>query len=654
MRSRYGYRTPVPTITARKDQTKQLSFKDGVNTYKDNDDLKATELLLAKDARMVRIGRYKTRKGCDRYSVPLGEAVNVENVSTDGADVVEVSGTQAVAQPLTVASDGRLTKVEVNLQRTSTSKGVLLVEVREDNDGVPGTLLATSSIAAADIGDTAAYVSCYFITAPLLATSDVVWVVVKGQSQLVGEYEVTTTTDATDALLSTDTGFTWEATTYSANVKLSTADDGGVKGVIRAYRSNGQKETIMFAGDNAYKISDVDGTTTSIKSGLASAATHYRARMVQDAIYFVNGIDKPYKYDFTDVEEVTASPYIPHLIEEHKGLLFFVDASDRTRLYYSNFAEYEVFTSTDFIYVPAPKSYDSLTALAKLNGVLYMFANRNKFQLMGADNATFSLDEAVSQRGTFSQESLVYDANYIFHADEEGVWKFNGAEEKNLAEAFLSDYQAITDKSGIQLDIFNNRLYIFHPSPGSARNDRCFVYNLLLDKYEGLDTSTYVGRTFGRGAQDGLFIQGSNLVAALYYGERETNDYHNLGGQLEMELATAFQHFDSPGQRKRIPKWRPVFPSVSNNYTVQVGYAKDLQNTVTWQDVSLSSGGLRYNTGLKYNTGLRYGGGSIIEPTTLYIPGTFKRLQRRYKHVAAREPVEFDSEILTLETQRIL
>lgn len=653
MRSRYGYQTPVPTVTSRKAQTKQLSYKDGVNSYKANDDVKPTELVSAIDGRMVRIGRYKTRKGCERYSVPIGEAVNVQNNSTTGASTATISGTQAFAQPLTVASDGRVTMLEVSLASTLTSSGTILVELREDNSGEPGTILGSSTIRSADVSS-AAYLPCYLMNAPQVSTSDVVWVVVKGQNQDAGEYDLSTTTAATNGLLSTDAGFTWGSTAYSANVKLYTSTDSAIKGLIRAYRPNGQKKTVIFADTNAYTVDDANGTTSSIQSGMSSGATKYRARMVQDAIYWVNGVDKPYKYDFSTVTQITASPYIPSLIEEHKGLLFFVDADDKTRLYYTNFAEYDTFTSTDFIYVPAPKSYDSLTALAKLNGVLYQFANRNKFQLLGSDNATFDLEEATSQRGTFSQESLVYDANFIYHADEEGIWQFNGTSERNLAEAFLEDYLSISDKSTVTLDIYKNRLYIFHPSPGSAFNDRCFVYNLLLGLCEGTDYNTYIGRTFARYAQDDIFIQASNLVSAIYYGEQETNDYHNLGGQLQFELRTAYSHFDTPEQRKRIPKWRPTFSSAPNTYSVQVGYATDMNSTATYSDISLAGSGPRLNDGVLLNTGVTIGGASIIAPTTLNIPGAAKRIQRRYQHIAAREPVEVDSEILTIEAQRLL
>jgi len=654
VRSKFGYRTPVPGITSRKAQTKQLSFKDGIDTYTDNDDLKPTELVAAYDARFAKIGRYRTRQGLDRYSVPLGEAVNVQQTSTTGASTYTISDTLVAAQKLTIASAGRVTKLEVNIKTGTTPIGTVLVELYDNNAGKPGVLLGRGSLRAASITSSFAYLPVYFVTAPAVTTSQVVWVVIKGQAGASG-YTLSTTTNATNGLTSNNSGATWTAAAFDFNAKLYTSTAGGVKGVYRSYRPNLTKTTVMFAGQSAYTVNDGTGAITSIQSGMNSSATYYRAQMVQDALYWVNGYDKPYKYDFSTVTQITAAPYTPSLIIEHKGLLIMNDVDDKTRIFYSNFADYSTFTSTDFIYVPAPKSYDGLTAFAKLNGVLYLFARRNKFQLYGSDNATFSLDEASDQRGTFSQESLVFDANYIFHADDDGVHQFNGTESKNLAKPFLEDYLAISDKSTVRLEIYNNRLYVFYTPAGGSDNSECFVINLLLDKYESLDKGTYVGRTFSRYAQDDIFIQASNRVAALYYGELSSNDNHNLGDQLQFEIRTGYSHFDFPGQLKRIPKWRPTFDSVDGQYSIQAGYAADYATVANFTDVSLASNGARYDTGLTYDSGEVYASGSqSIEPTYLLVNGYFKRLQRRYKHVAAREPVEFDTEILTVETQRLI
>lgn len=653
VKSRLGYRNTIPASTSRKAQTKALSFKDGVDTYKDNDDKSPTELDAAIDGRMVKIGRYKTRQGLDRYSVPLGEAVNVQQSSVTGASTYDITDTQIAAQKLTVAGTGRATKIEVRIKTGTSPKGTVLVELYTNDGGMPGTLVGRGSIQASSITSSFAYLSVYLVEAPTVTVSDVVWVVIKGQTGATG-YTLSTTTNATNGKTSNNGGGSWTAATYDFNVKLYTSTSGGVKGVYRSYRPNGTKTTVFFAGQNAYTVNDGTGVTTSIKSSMSSSATKYRAQMVQDALYWVNGFDQPYKYDFTTVTQLT-TPYIPDLIIEHKGLLFFNDTTDRTRIFFSNFADYSTYTSTDFIYVPAPKSYDSLTAFAKLNGILYVFAKRNKFMLYGSDNATFALDEATSQRGTFSQESVVYDANYIYHADENGIWKFNGTDDMNLAKPFLEDYLAITDKSTIQLEIYNNRLYVFYAPPGEADNTECFVINLQLNIYESLDKGTVVGRTFSRYAQDDIFIQASNRVGALYYGEASTNDYANLGDQLQFEVRTPYSHFDTPGQLKRVPKWRPTFETTDGDYSIQAGYAADYATSAEYTDVSLSGSSVRYDTGLLYDDGVTYSSGmGMVEPTSLIVNGYFKRLQRRYRHIAAREPVVMDTELLTIESQRLI
>jgi hypothetical protein len=652
VRSRFGYRTPVPSITTQKGQTQSLSFKDGVNSYKDNDDVKNTELVAAIDARMINIGRYKTRRGLDRFTTPIGEASNASVLSTTGASTFTLSATNAIAQRVTATSTNRVTRVDVRLRSSMASKGVLLVELYTNAAGMPGVLLGRSSIPASSVTSSFTYIPSYFLEAPLITNGTQYYVVVRAQNEQMGTYEISTTTSATTALQSITDGLVWTSTTFAANVNVYTSTNGTVKGLFKAYRPNGQVRTIFAFNDTMYEA-NANGTTAVIKSGMAAGATKYRFSMDQDIIRWTNGLEKPYKWDFTTVTQITDVPVIPNNIMSHKGLIFYTNDADPTAVNYSNFAEYDKFTSTDFLYMPGPKNADGLRAMAPLNGVLYFFSKRNKRLLLGSDNDTFQDDDAPSQRGTFSQESLVYDSNYIYHADDEGVWQFNGSEERNLAEDFLEDYRAIVNKESINLDVFNNRLYIWYTPVGAADNAECFVYNLALNLYESLDKKTIIGRTFGRATQDDTFIQASNRVGALYYGERSTNDYHNLGDQLQTALYTAYSHFDTPSQLKRIPKQRPQLPSVSGSYSVQAGYDKDFANNPVYRDVDVSGQGGRYNTGLRFNTGVKYAGQRIVTPKNLWIPGTFNRLQRIYQHVAAREPFEFDSEVMTVEVQRL-
>ena len=189
VRSKFGYRTGIPTLTSRKQQTKQLSFKDGVDTYKDNDDLTATELASAVDGRYIKIGRYKTRQGLDRYSVPIGEAINIQQTSTTGASTANISDTAVVAKKITIGSAGRVTRLDVNIKTATSPVGTVLVELYDNNAGAPGTLLGRGSIASSAITSSFAYATLYLVDAPAVTSSQIVWVVVKGQTGASG-YQV--------------------------------------------------------------------------------------------------------------------------------------------------------------------------------------------------------------------------------------------------------------------------------------------------------------------------------------------------------------------------------------------------------------------------------------------------------------------------------
>lgn len=648
-----GRRVPIPSTTASKSQTQPIDYQKGLFTGAPNDLQPKNTLRYVTDMRFNGVGKYKTRQGCDHYSVAIGETVNVQVTSTSGAADAGFSTSTWIGEKLTAASSGVLCRVDVRIKNSASATGAPIVAVYSDNSGVPGTLIGTSSIVETSITSSYAYLTAYFIEAPTITNASVYWVVVYLQESGTGTMYVSSTTNSTNAKTSADMGQNWSSAAYSLNVKLYTATAGAVKGLTRIYRPDGTGITFMAHTTNLYKISDVDGTTTSVDTSISSSATKVRFEYVNDVLYYVDGIGKPRKYDFSSASEVSASSYNTTNIIEHVGLLFYVDKDDPNRLFYTNFADYETFTSTDFIYVPAPKKADHLTALAKLNGVLYPFAKRNKYMLLGQDNATFRLDEAYAQKGTFSQESVVYDENYIYFASDDGVYKFNGTSEKNIMEGLIDDYMAILNKDDIHLQLHNNRLYIWYRPNGEASVSECIVYNVLFNVIESIDKRAHIGRSFARHDTTDLFLQASTKAGVVYYGEKSTNDYNNLGSPMYAEVRTAYDHFGSPQQIKRISYWRPLIESVSGAYTLQAGFTSDYSDDVTYSNVDLQASGYTYDDAGTLYDSATYANGSVNIDTSLNIFGSAYRWQRRYKHHAAYEPIEFAGEVLKVETKRL-
>ena len=647
-----GRRNPVPNITTNKAQPQPIDYNKGLHTG-DNDIQPKETLPYIVDMRFNGAGKYKTRKGCDHYSVAIGEAVNVQVTSTTGASDAGFTTTTWQAQKLTAASTGVLSRVDINLKNSASATGTIIVAIYSDSSGSPGTLLATSSIASISLTGSYVYITAYFMQTPTITNGSSYWVAVYLQSSGTGTMYASSTTSTTAAKTSTNSGQSWSAAAYSLNVKLYTATAGGVKGLRRIYRPDGTGITFFAHGSNMYKVNDLTGATTSIDSGISSSATYVRFEYVNDVLYYVDGIGKPRKYDFSSSSAVSASPYNTSNIMEHVGLLFYFDVDDPNRLFYTNFAAYETFTSTDFIYVPAPKKADHLTAMAQLNGVLYPFTQKNKFMLLGQDNATFRLDEAYAQKGTFSQESVVFDENYIYFASDDGVYKFNGTSEKNIFEGIIDDYTDLLTKTDIHLQLHDNKLYVWFRPNGDAEANQCIVYNTLYDVIEGIDYNTYVGRSFARHDTTDKFLQASNRAGVIYYGEQSTNDYHNLGSPLQAEVRTSYDHFGAPQQLKRIPYWRPIIQSTQGAYTLQAGFAADYSDDVNFSNVSLQGSGYTYDSASTLYDSATYAAASATTDTTLNIYGSAYRWQRRYKHYAAHEPIEFLGEVLKIEVQRL-
>ena len=179
------------------------------------------------------------------------------------------------------------------------------------------------------------------------------------------------------------------------------------------------------------------------------------------------------------------------------------------------------------------------------------------------------------------------------------------------------------------------------------------TYNVLYGVWEGKDLNTPIGRSFSRHDTSNLFLQASNNSGTVYYSERASNDYNNLGDIVQAEARTAYNHFGSPQQKKRITYWRPIITTQSGNYSMQAGFAADYSNDVNFSDVVLQGQGSLYDDVASLYDAINYASAGASTDTTLEIFGSAQRWQRRYKHYAAREPFVFSGEVLIIQTRRL-
>jgi hypothetical protein len=292
-----------------------------------------------------------------------------------------------------------------------------------------------------------------------------------------------------------------------------------------------------------------------------------------------------------------------------------------------------------------------------LGGVIYMMTRRNKYQMFTQTAESWTQNASNAQNGTFSQESVVCDLNYAYFANENGIYIFDGASESSLTENTIQNvYDAIPNKESIVLDLYKNRLYVYYASDPEGANDSCLVYNINLRVWESFDSNTYVSATSARQNSSSRFICGHSKIGMLMLNEDvQGNDYSDMGEPIAFNLETAYQHYGATSQLKRITKWRPQFSTTQQPYTAECGYALDYTDEVFYAfSIDLERQEV-INTNYVWDNPSDYGVPAIptVYTTIPLVNGEFYRIQIRYQHIAAFEPVIFRSHTLTVQTQRI-
>lgn len=637
---------PIPRISSRTTSDDLNDYSLGMDSFTSNDKFSVKNggvnlWRLAQDARINTLGEYENRKGFDFHSAAVGETEDQTITSTTGAADKSFNNTTRLAQKFTAGATARLSKVELNLKNDDSATGTIIVELWSDSSG-PSAQLARSSIAASDLTSSYDYITARFASAPTLSSGTAYWIVVYTQLNGSGSYKWSSTTTATTAETSTDSGSTWDSTSYALNFKQHYATAGASKGLFRARKSDGTLVTLLAHGTTLSSVNNVTGALTTIKSGLNASATDYRFILVNDIVYYVNGFDGLRKWDFTTESQVSSTNYTHICI--HKGLLFLVTKDDPNKIVFSNFADYETFTSTDFIYSPAPKS-SPVTALCSLNGYL-LIRNTNGCQILsGEDNATFRLDDAPDQKSTFRQETTANDKNYQYFASDDGVYKSNGTTPILMSENVYQEYQQIQNKDEIVLCVNKGRLYAWYPSSGSAFNDKCFVWNLNYssdkDIVESQDTDAFVSRAVSLDEEDDELMVASSKLGQVYYQELSSNDDTNLGGDINYLLQTHYMTWGLPALLKQVRYWKPRFGAQSGDYDILCQYAYDLRDnwtTATNGDLGVQGSGPIWGTMV---WGSFTWGTTAEVQGSLYIPGDYRRIAVRYKHYATRQPQKF-------------
>jgi hypothetical protein len=707
-------RRNVPNVGTRKSAPTTTNFAKGVATYKPNDMMGTDELRLAQDARFDRVGEYATRTGLKALSSNIIGLTT--NGATTGVTASLATITEAYT--FTATADARICGFRLNAKRVGDATIAPIAKLSlyindeladttcinpsdlETTDGsfdalfnaapdiTNGDVVTITATAQANSQSTTA--NDTYLSASSNALAGALLTCTAGGIDSIFEANI----DGTKTVLFTQNGILYRMAENGTMTAVRTLPTGA--GTVR-YSQNlnqiryadGKESPRLLDPDNGnWTDSKIDTLDLATDTDLQITPTNIMNGTSDNLIYFASEPDTeavwtyPYGYtyakspafsttatiegDIGDTLTINSSTITPSgfaigdwitgqgtgtgeitAISGGDVTVTIVDTTPQT------ISSYDKFNVDFYQNFPAIKTGDPLTAMFNLAGVLYFQTRRNKYLMYMQSADSWSQQASNAQGGTFSQESVVCDLNYAYYANDNGIYIFDGSSEQSLTQNTIQNaYDAIPNKETIRLDLYKNRLYVFFSNDNTDLNS-CFVYNINLRVWESFDSNTYVGATSARQNASGRFLCGHSRIGLIM--TNEDGDYSNLGEPIAFNLETAYQHYGTTSQLKRITKWRPEFATTERAYSVECGYSQDYSDQVKYAFSIDLQRQIPVITDYVWDNPSDYGVPAIptMHTTTPKVNGEFYRCQIRYQHIAAFEPVIFRSHTLTIQTQRI-
>lgn len=585
------------------------------------------------------------RQGHSFYSVPVGETVDQQITSTSGASNQTIGIVTWLAQKVTAGATGNLTRIDINLENTTSGTGPVIVAFYSDNSGSPGTLLGTSSVPNSSITGSYQYLTSRFIEAPSVTNGTVYWVVAYVQSDGSNSYNWSSTTSASTAKTSPDAGNTWVSASFALNVKTYVSPTGGIKGVTRYYRSTASPQTVFAHKTNVYTVNDGTGAITSIKSGLNASSTLYDWVSVNDILYFVNSFDGPQKWDGTTEGVAGGSPPNASQIELYANHLFYLQPNTNF-VVFSDAGSYETIQATSFIYVPSPKTADAVIKMIAYGGNMTFLTRNTKYTLFGTDLASFSLKQATAKKGAVSASAVCTDQSFIyFMSDDYHIYAYNGGTDNKLSsERIQSILKNVANVSDIKLEVHDKKLFVHYTPSGQTFNQHRLVWDLVFNEWLS-DEDIYAGYGIEWNSQSDTnqWIQASSVVGAIYYGDIGYND---VGKPIDFDWWSKYLSYGNPAAKHRVKRHYVFLQGEDGNYDVDCQVDEDNLNSPTSNPVNIDVsnntygvGGFIYGTIANGGSGLIYGD-SVLYPIRLNVPGQYYKTQFRFVNSGVDQPVD--------------
>ena len=610
--------------------------------------------MLSRDSGDQRVA-IRTRKGSSELlSLASSGAtpITVHNANSVSGEQAFSSSLQ-FASPMSVPSYSltygfyALTFLTLHLRKDPGYLEAIQIRIWDDNGGMPGNLLATSSFDTSLVTSTSAAMTTWFMDAPVYPSSTTLWMTldVVGDSAVKCYVEVSANAGGLTRTLATV-----NAPWFSSGTSVIFTAPGYKSGaVISAYRRYVQGETpltIVHTGyDDLIAFQD-NGTESLILSnagGYQPFSNKFRYAQVDDRTILANGNIQPGYYDHTGFTALSAAPanavdplvWINFLFMRVGNKIMFSDLLTTT-------SNTNVWPVVNYFYPNTPLDPDQVVGYIVLKNDLFVFTKTTKYRVSMDDTGIASIDiqEVKGSKGAISQDLICTDGDFIyFIADDLQMYSFNGLSDSPtpISDVVQPEITAAQNPelTGF-LHVHNKQIrYYFAKTPDTIV-DSMLLYDLVYGEWF-LDTGREVGLSITYPLEGSPLIEFSSKATIVFNGDDD--GYSDAGKPIDFKYWTNYKAYGSGAAKKRIKRFRPIIKITGRRFTMQIGKDMDFKNSPDMRDYIVNGGSTTYGEGARYGDGSLYGSQPLVDNAS-GMSGRGKHIQYRFEKNGVNTPVE--------------
>lgn len=385
------------------------------------------------------------------------------------------------------------------------------------------------------------------------------------------------------------------------------------------YQSNTLEKMICVAGDEVFKMDDLDGTFDKITGDITiTAGNHCDFENFLNTVLVTNGADLPFQWTGTGNASLMTVPTgltKAKFVKQYENYTILgnvtVSATDHpSRWYWSTIKTIDTWNSADFIETEMNDGQE-ITGIKVLGDALIVFKERKiwKYVFTGERDVPFIGSRTASAVGCVAPWSIQEVDNGLVFLAYDGIYFFDGNTSYKISDRINSTILGLNrgafSKAVSMVQKDKNRYWLAVTSNGASTNDKVIVwdyFNNAITVYSGMSPCSMT-TIFTDGEERPYFGDYNGYVYRADFGA----DDYPLGIQTAIDsyYYTNWRHFGDIVDQKGVAHIY-VYHQYSSS-VLSMSYSYDFENIATYsQTFSLSAGGAVYGTGV-YGTDV-YGG----------------------------------------------